>query len=161
MTTVYDFSAPLLDGTEQPLDSYRGQVLLIVNTASRCGLTPQYQGLQALQERYQAQGFTVLGFPCNQFRNQEPGSADDIAEFCDTRYAVRFPVFDKVEVNGDGAHPLWQYLVREAPGVLGSRRIKWNFTKFLIGRDGKVLHRYAPIKTPDSLVADIEAALKR
>ena len=158
MTSIYDFSATSLAGEETPLKRFEGKVLLIVNTASACGFTPQYKGLEALQQKYGARGFSVLGFPCNQFGRQEPGNAAQIGEFCSSNYVVTFPMFDKIEVNGDSAHPLYQYLRREKSGLLGSA-IKWNFTKFLIDRSGKVVGRYAPIATPESLTKDIEALL--
>ncbi|MBN2692285.1 MAG: glutathione peroxidase [Burkholderiaceae bacterium] len=158
--SVFEFSAADLDGQSQALAQWRGKVLLIVNTASACGFTPQYAGLQALQERYGPQGFTVLAFPCNQFGAQEPGSAEEIAQFCISRYATTFPLFAKVEVNGEHAHPLWRWLTREASGLLGSHAIKWNFTKFLVGRDGQVLKRYAPQEKPELIGPDIEMALQ-
>ncbi|AZY49189.1 glutathione peroxidase [Bordetella avium] len=159
MTTFYDFSAPSLSAEPIPLSQWRGQVVLVVNVASQCGFTPQYSGLEALYQRFGAQGFTVLGFPCNQFGRQEPGDADEIRRFCDTRYGITFPLFAKIDVNGGDAHPLFRWLKSQKPGVLGTEAIKWNFTKFLIGRDGQVLARYAPTDAPDSLVADIEKAL--
>ncbi len=158
MTSVYDFSAKSLAGEDVPLKRFEGKVLLIVNTASACGFTPQYKGLQALQEAHGPRGFSVLGFPCNQFGRQEPGNAAGIKEFCESNYAVSFPMFDKIDVNGGDAHPLYQYLRREKSGLLGSS-IKWNFTKFLIDRSGKVVGRYAPTATPASLTKDIEALL--
>jgi glutathione peroxidase len=158
MSSVYDFSAKSLAGEETPLKRFEGNVLLVVNTASACGFTPQYKGLEALQQKLGARGFSVLGFPCNQFGRQEPGSAAQIGEFCASNYAVSFPMFDKIEVNGDNAHPLYQYLRREKSGLFGSA-IKWNFTKFLIDRSGKVVGRYAPTATPESLTRDIEALL--
>jgi glutathione peroxidase len=158
MASIYDFSARLLAGEDTPLKRFDGKVLLIVNTASACGFTPQYKGLEALQQKYGARGFSVLGFPCNQFGRQEPGNAEEIGEFCATNYAISFPMFDKIDVNGDNAHPLYQYLKGEKSGLLGSS-IKWNFTKFLIGRSGKVAARYAPTTTPESLAKDIEALL--
>jgi glutathione peroxidase len=158
MTSIYDFNAKSLAGEDTPLRRYEGKVLLIVNTASACGFTPQYKGLEALQQKFGARGFSVLGFPCNQFGRQEPGSAAEIGEFCASNYAVTFPMFDKIDVNGDGAHPLYQYLRREKSGLLGSA-IKWNFTKFLVDRSGKVVARYASIATPESLTKDIEALL--
>jgi glutathione peroxidase len=158
MASIYDFSARSLAGEDTSLKRFEGQVLLIVNTASACGFTPQYKGLEALQQKYGARGFSVLGFPCNQFGRQEPGSAAEIGQFCSSNYAVTFPMFDKIEVNGDNAHPLYQYLRREKSGLLGSA-IKWNFTKFLIDRSGKVVARYAPTTTPESLTKDIEALL--
>ncbi len=158
--SVFDFSAADLRGQPQPLAQWRGKVLLIVNTASACGFTPQYAGLQALQDRYGPQGFSVLAFPCNQFGAQEPGSAQDIAQFCASRYATTFPLFAKVEVNGAQAHPLWRWLTQEASGLLGSHAIKWNFTKFLVGRDGQVLKRYPPLERPEQIGPDIEMALQ-
>ena len=156
---LYSFSAPLLDGTECPLASFAGQVLLIVNTASRCGFTPQYASLEMLYKQHKDRGFTVLGFPCNQFGGQEPGDGETIARFCSTRYEVDFPLFAKVEVNGPGAHPLWRWLTREAGGLLGTRAIKWNFTKFLVGRDGRVRSRHAPGVRPEALRPRIERLL--
>ena len=158
MASIYDFNATSFAGEDTPLRRFEGKVLLIVNTASACGFTPQYKGLEALQQKFGARGFSVLGFPCNQFGRQEPGSAAQIGEFCSSNYAVTFPMFDKIEVNGDDAHPLYQYLKREKTGLLGSA-IKWNFTKFLIDRSGKVVGRYAPTATPESLTKDIEALL--
>src|ERR1700759_1172813 len=158
MTQLYDFSAKSLTGEDTLLKRFEGQVLLIVNTASACGFTPQYKGLEALQQKFGARGFSVLGFPCNQFGRQEPGNAAEIGEFCSSNYAVSFPMFDKIDVNGSDAHPLYQYLRREKSGLLGSA-IKWNFTKFLVDRSGKVVGRYAPIATPESLTKDIEALL--
>ena len=158
MTSIYDFSAKSLAGEETPLKRFEGKVLLIVNTASACGFTPQYKGLEALQQKYGARGFSVLGFPCNQFGRQEPGSAAEIGQFCASNYAVSFPMFDKIDVNGGNAHPLYQYLRHEKSGLLGSS-IKWNFTKFLIDRSGKVVARFAPTATPDGLKKDIEAML--
>lgn len=159
MTTAYDFDAQRSDGTPQPLADYRGQVLLVVNTASRCGFTPQFAGLQTLWQRYRERGLVVLGFPSNEFGGQDPGSNDEIVSFCSLNYGVDFPMMAKTEVNGDGAHPLWRWLKDEKPGLLGTKAVKWNFTKFLVGRDGRVLGRYAPTDTPESLQADIEAAL--
>ncbi len=156
---LYDLSARRNSGETQPFNDYRGQVLLIVNTASRCGFTPQYKGLQALQERFGPRGFNVLAFPCDQFGHQEPGTDADIRGFCDSSYHITFPLFAKIEVNGSGAHPLYQWLKDQAPGLLGSKAIKWNFTKFLVGRDGQVLKRYAPTDTPASLEKDIAKAL--
>ncbi len=158
MASIYDFSAKSLAGEDTPLKRFEGKVLLIVNTASACGFTPQYKGLEALQQTFGARDFSVLGFPCNQFGRQEPGSAAEIGQFCSSNYAVSFPMFDKIEVNGDGAHPLYQYLKGEKAGLLGSS-IKWNFTKFLINRSGKVVGRYAPTTTPEQLTKDIEALL--
>jgi glutathione peroxidase len=158
MTSIYDFSAKSLAGEDTPLKGFEGKVLLIVNTASACGFTPQYKGLEALQQTFGARGFSVLGFPCNQFGRQEPGNAAEIGQFCASNYAVSFPMFDKIDVNGDKAHPLYQYLRREKSGLFGSS-IKWNFTKFLIDRSGKVVGRYAPTTSPESLTKDIEVLL--
>ncbi|WP_240098859.1 glutathione peroxidase [Thermomonas flagellata] len=158
-TTAFDFDALGLDGRPQPLSQWRGQVLLIVNTASRCGFTPQYAGLEALWRQYGPRGLVVLGFPCDQFGHQEPGDADEIRRFCSLTYDVTFPLFAKVEVNGADAHPLWKWLKSQKGGLLGTEAIKWNFTKFLVGRDGRVLKRYAPTDRPEALVGDIEAAL--
>jgi glutathione peroxidase len=157
---VYDFSARTIDGAEQALSKYRGEALLIVNVASKCGFTPQYSGLQALYLQYHDQGFEVLGFPCDQFGHQEPGDEAAIREFCSLTYEVTFPLFAKIEVNGDGAHPLYKYLKKACPGVLGLESIKWNFTKFLIGKDGAPQKRYAPTDTPASISADVAAALR-
>jgi glutathione peroxidase len=158
MTSLTDFSATAIDGQDIDLSTYADQVVLIVNTASQCGFTPQYQGLQALQERYAERGFAVLGFPCDQFGNQEPGDDAEIATFCERNYGVMFPMFSKIEVNGDDAHPLYQWLRQEKGGVLGSA-IKWNFTKFLVGRDGQVIGRYPPTTKPEKITEDIEKAL--
>jgi glutathione peroxidase len=159
MTGIYDFSAKTLDGQETTLAAYRGKVLLIVNTASKCGFTPQYAGLEALNRKYADQGLAVLGFPCDQFGHQEPGNAEEIGNFCSTKYHVSFPMFAKVEVNGAGAHPLWTWLKSEKSGFLGGA-IKWNFTKFLVGRDGAVAERFPPTTTPDAIAPRIEALLK-
>ncbi|MFC4727523.1 glutathione peroxidase [Coralloluteibacterium thermophilus] len=159
MDTIYGFTARGIDGNDIALETFRGQVLLLVNVASECGFTPQYEGLQALHRTYRDQGFAVLGFPCDQFGHQEPGSDAEIAAFCTTRFDVDFPLFSKIEVNGPGAHPLWTWLKQERPGVLGTEAIKWNFTKFLVGRDGRVRRRYAPTVKPAELSADVEAAL--
>ena len=156
---AYDFNATALDGQPVDLQRYRGKALLIVNTASACGFTPQYQGLEALQRRYADQGLVVLGFPCNQFGHQEPGDEAEIRNFCSLNYDVSFPLFAKIDVNGDGAHPLWKWLKQEKSGLLGISAIKWNFSKFLVGRDGKVIKRYAPTDTPESIAGDIRAAL--
>ncbi|XZG69820.1 glutathione peroxidase [Chitinibacteraceae bacterium HSL-7] len=156
---VFDFAAEDIHGQSQALAQYRGQVLLIVNVASQCGFTPQYEGLEALQRQYGAQGFTVLGFPCNQFGAQEPGSAEEIASFCSTRFDVTFPLFAKIDVNGSGAHPLWQHLKSSEPGILGTEAIKWNFTKFLVARDGAVVERFAPTTKPEEMTSKIEALL--
>jgi glutathione peroxidase len=155
----YDFEAPLLDGTVQPLAAYRGKVLLIVNVASYCGLTPQYTGLETLYQRYADQGLVVLGFPCNQFSNQEPGDAAAIGAFCTKNYGVSFPIFAKIDVNGAGAHPLFVYLKREQKGFLGSESIKWNFTKFLVNREGVVVRRYAPTDSPEQIEPELVALL--
>ncbi|TAH47884.1 MAG: glutathione peroxidase [Betaproteobacteria bacterium] len=159
-TTVFDFETRRLDGAPMPLTDFRGKVLLIVNTASQCGFTPQYAGLEALQRRYASRGFSVIGFPCNQFGAQEPGTADEIGAFCQKNYGVSFPLSEKVDVNGELAHPLYQHLTSAAPGVLGTEAIKWNFTKFLIDAQGRVLRRYAPTSTPESIAEDVEAALR-
>jgi glutathione peroxidase len=159
MTSVYDFEARQIDGTDVPLSRYKGQVLLIVNTASKCGFTPQFEGLEALHKKFASQGLAVLGFPSNQFGNQDPGTNEEIGAFCVKNYGVSFPMMEKIEVNGSGATPLYKWLTKEAPGLLGSTAIKWNFTKFLIGKDGRVLKRYAPLDTPASMTRDIEAAL--
>jgi len=158
-TTVDDFTAPQINGQPLALSQLKGRVLLIVNTASQCGFTPQLDGLQALHQAYAAQGLTVLGFPCNQFGGQDPGSDAEIAQFCQLSHGVSFPMMSKVNVNGPHAHPLYQWLTAQAPGLLGSQAIKWNFTKFLVGRNGQVIRRYAPIDKPASLAKDIEAAL--
>jgi glutathione peroxidase len=156
---VFDFQATSLDGKPVDLAQYRGKVLLIVNTASKCGFTPQYQGLETVYRELHGRGLEVLGFPCNQFGAQEPGSEEEIGAFCEKNYGVSFPMFAKVDVNGDHAHPLWKHLKGEAPGVLGTEGIKWNFTKFLIGRDGKVVKRYAPQTKPEEIAGDIEKVL--
>ena len=158
MPAVYDFTAKSLAGDDVPLKQFEGQVLLIVNTASQCGFTPQYQGLEALHRELSPRGFAVLGFPCNQFGSQEPGNAKQIAEFCESKYDVSFPMFEKIDVNGSNAHPLYNYLKREKTGLLGSS-IKWNFTKFLVDRSGKVVARHAPTITPQGLKREIEALL--
>jgi glutathione peroxidase len=158
MTGIYDFTATSLADETVPLKRYEGQVLLIVNTASACGFTPQYKGLEALQRTFGPRGFSVLGFPCNQFGGQEPGDAAQIGQFCASNYAVSFPMFAKIDVNGSNAHPLYQYLKSEKSGLLGAS-IKWNFTKFLVDRSGKVVARHAPTTTPESLTKEIEALL--
>jgi glutathione peroxidase len=155
MSSLYDFSVQDIDAKPQPLRDYAGRVLLIVNTASKCGFTPQYKGLEALHRKYEDKGLTVMGFPCDQFGHQEPGDEAEIKNFCSLNYDVHFPLFSKVEVNGKDAHPLFQYLKKEAKGILGSEAIKWNFTKFLIDREGKVVRRYAPTDTPESIERDI------
>ena len=159
MTTAWDFTVRGADGAAVPLAAYRGQVLLIVNTASKCGFTPQYEGLEALHEALGPRGLAVLGFPCNQFGAQEPGDAAEIASFCSTTYDVTFPVFAKVEVNGAGADPLFERLKKDAPGLMGSKAVKWNFTKFLVDREGRVVRRYAPTTRPEAVEADVEALL--
>ncbi len=159
MTTVHDFTVRTIEGAEQSLGDHRGKVLLIVNVASRCGLTPQYTALEALQRKHAERGFSVLGFPCNQFGGQEPGTEAQILEFCTLNYAVSFPMYGKVEVNGEGTHPLYAHLKSAAPGLLGSESLKWNFTKFLVDREGRVVRRYAPTDSPDSIEKDIEALL--
>jgi glutathione peroxidase len=159
MPSIYDFEADTIAGQRVSLAQYRGQPLLIVNTASACGFTPQFGGLEQLHEAYGPRGLVVLGFPCNQFGAQDPGSNDEIGAFCQRNYGVSFPMMAKIDVNGDAAHPLYRWLTAEAPGLLGSKAIKWNFTKFLVGRDGSVIRRYAPQDKPESLAKDIEAAL--
>ncbi|WP_263771873.1 glutathione peroxidase [Propionivibrio soli] len=154
-----DFSARRLDGQLQSLADFAGQVLLIVNTASRCGFTPQYAGLESLYRGYKDRGFAILGFPCNQFRHQEPGTDEEIGAFCATNYEVSFPMFAKIEVNGAQTHPLYRHLKTSAPGLLGSKAIKWNFTKFLVDRNGVVCRRYAPMKAPQTIARDIETLL--
>ena len=159
MAEIYDFEANTLEGEPRKLGDWRGQVLLIVNVASKCGFTPQYTGLEALYRERREQGFTILGFPCDQFGHQEPGDAEAIRNFCSLNYEVSFPLFAKIEVNGEHAHPLYKHLKHEAPGVLGSEAIKWNFTKFLVDRSGKVVARHAPTAAPQGLKKDIEALL--
>ncbi|HMS16557.1 MAG TPA: glutathione peroxidase [Planctomycetota bacterium] len=158
-TSAFDFTATTIDGLEQDFRDFRGKALLLVNVASKCGFTPQYAGLESLWRDYRERGLLVLGFPCDQFGHQEPGDEASIKEFCGLTYNVTFPMFGKIEVNGSGAHPLWKWLKDEARGILNTQAIKWNFTKFLVGRDGQVLKRYAPADAPDSLRKDIEAAL--
>jgi glutathione peroxidase len=160
MTDVYGFKVQSIDGREVTLDAYKGKVLLIVNVASKCGFTPQYEGLEKLQESYGEKGFAVLGFPCNQFGSQEPGTEADIQAFCTLNYGVKFPMFSKIDVNGPNAHPLYEYLKKEEPGILGTEAIKWNFTKFLVGKDGKVVKRYAPQTKPEDLKTTIDDLLK-
>ena len=157
---VYEFDAKSLDGKDISLGQYKGDVLLIVNTASQCGFTPQYAGLEDLHKKFAEQGLRVLGFPCNQFGAQEPGAAPEIGSFCQKNYGVDFQMFDKVDVNGNDAHPLYKYLTSSAPGVLGTENIKWNFTKFLVDREGKVFKRYAPNVEPKDMSKDIEQLLK-
>jgi glutathione peroxidase len=159
MRSIDDFEALAIDGQPVALSAYRGRVMLIVNTASACGFTPQFAGLEQLHQSYAAQGLVVLGFPCNQFGSQDPGSNEDIGAFCQRNYGVSFTMMEKIKVNGDGAHPLYQWLTAEAPGILGSKAIKWNFTKFLVGKDGRVIKRYAPQDAPKKISQDIEAAL--
>ncbi|ACV26182.1 glutathione peroxidase [Kangiella koreensis] len=159
MSTIYEYSAILNNGQEVSLEQYKGKVLLIVNTASACGFTPQYEGLQKLYEEYKGQGFEVLAFPCNQFNNQEKGSDEEIKDFCDLNFHINFPLFKKIDVNGDDAHPLYQYLKSKAPGLLGSKAIKWNFTKFLISKDGQVITRFATATKPEALAEPIKDAL--
>ncbi len=159
MTSLYQFEAELLEGDTKQMSDYEGKVLLIVNTASKCGFTPQFAGLEKVYEKYKDQGFEVLGFPCNQFGGQDPGSNDEIGAFCQRNYGGDFPMFAKVDVKGPEAHAIFRYLTREAKGILGSESIKWNFTKFLVSKDGKVLNRYAPTTKPESIEEDIEKAL--
>jgi glutathione peroxidase len=159
MSSIHDFSATTIDGDEQALAAYRGKAVLVVNVASKCGFTPQYEGLEALYHKYRDKDFVVLGFPCDQFGHQEPGDEAAIRQFCSLNYDVTFPLFAKIEVNGANAHPLYEYLKRGAKGLLGSEAIKWNFTKFLVGKDGKVVKRYAPTDTPQSIDGDIAKLL--
>jgi len=159
MSTVYDFTAESLVGKTVNLDQYRGKVLLIVNTASKCGFTPQYEGLEKVYEQFKDKGVEVLGFPCNQFGSQEPGGAEEIGAFCEKNYGVKFPMFAKIDVNGENAHPLYKFLKSEGRGILGSEAIKWNFTKFLVRKDGSVFKRYAPATAPKDLMGDIEKLL--
>src|SRR5579863_5560831 len=157
--SIYAFSPPLLDGREIRLADFQGKVLLIVNTASRCGFTPQYAGLEQLYRTYKDRGFVILGFPCNQFGKQEPGAAEQIGSFCRTTYDITFPLFAKIDVNGPNTHPLYQFLKKRKRGLLGAERISWNFTKFLVDRNGRVTRRFAPSKKPETMAADIEAVL--
>jgi glutathione peroxidase len=159
MTAITEFHVKAADGSDADLSAYAGKVLLVVNVASKCGFTPQYEGLEALHRTYADRGFEVLGFPCNQFGAQEPGDAEEIANFCSLTYDVTFPVFAKIDVNGSGADPLYGELKKQAPGFLGTEGIKWNFTKFLVGRDGQVVERYAPTTKPEEIAADIEKLL--
>jgi glutathione peroxidase len=159
MSNIYDFTANSLDGKPVSLREYSGKVLLIVNTASKCGFTPQYEGLEALYQQYRDRGLAVLGFPCNQFGAQEPGSAEEIGSFCQKNYGVSFPMFEKIDVNGEGAHPLYRWLKSSAKGLLGSEGIKWNFTKFLVDRNGTVIDRFAPTTKPEDLKSNVEALL--
>jgi glutathione peroxidase len=159
MTSIYDFSAKSLQGKDVPLSDYRGKPMLIVNTASKCGFTPQYEGLEKLYEQHKDKGLVILGFPCNQFGSQEPGSADEIGTFCQVNYGVTFPMFAKIDVNGAGAHPLYTYLKGEKGGILGTKNIKWNFTKFLVSKDGKVVERFAPTTKPADLASPVKKVL--
>ena len=159
MSSIYDFEARQINGKDIALSQFKGKVMLIVNTASKCGFTPQFSGLEELHKSYSAKGLVVLGFPCNQFGSQDPGADGEIAEFCQVNYGVSFPMMGKIDVNGAAAHPLYKWLSSEAPGLLGSKGIKWNFTKFLVGKDGQVTRRYAPTDKPADLAKDVEAAL--
>ena len=159
MTSIYDFSAKTIDGDDEKLEKYRGKTLLVVNVASKCGFTPQYEGLEALYRKFKDQGLVVLGFPCDQFGHQEPGNENEIKNFCSLNYDVTFPMFAKIDVNGAGAHPLYRYLKHEAKGLLGSEAIKWNFTKFLVDKAGNVAKRYAPTDSPESIGKDIAGTL--
>jgi glutathione peroxidase len=159
MASIYDFTANDLDGKPVSMADFRGKPMLIVNTASKCGFTPQYTGLEAMYRRHKEEGLAVMGFPCDQFGHQEPGDADEIRNFCSLNYDVSFPMYEKVEVNGSGAHPLWQWLKKEKPGLLGMEGIKWNFTKFLVDRNGRVVKRYAPTDTPEKIEADLAQVL--
>lgn len=158
-SSLYDFKVRDIKGNEQGMDAYRGKVLLIVNTASKCGFTPQFEGLQQLYKDLNEKGLEVLGFPCNQFMNQDPGTDDSISQFCSLNYGVDFPMFAKIEVNGEGTHPLYKFLKKEARGLMGSEKVKWNFTKFLVDRSGRVVRRYPPTAKPESIRADIEELL--
>jgi glutathione peroxidase len=153
--SLYDFTVKTIDGQNETMDKFRGQVLLIVNVASKCGFTRQYEGLEEIYRRYREQGFSILGFPCDQFANQEPGSDEEIKNFCSLNYDVTFPLFSKIEVNGSGTHPLYEYLKNEQSGLLGSKSIKWNFTKFLVDREGQVLKRFAPTDTPEKIEEEL------
>ncbi|RZU46918.1 glutathione peroxidase [Fluviicoccus keumensis] len=159
MSNIYDFTATTITGQEKPMAEFKGKVVLVVNTASKCGLTPQFKGLEALYETYKDKGLMVLGFPCNQFANQDPAGNDEISQFCELNYGVTFPMFAKIDVNGDSAHPLFKHLKSSAPGLLGSEAIKWNFTKFLVDRNGNVVERYAPTTEPEKISKDIEKLL--
>lgn len=160
MTSIYDFSAKTITGEDKSIAEFKGKVILVVNTASKCGFTPQFKGLEALYEQYKDKGFMVLGFPCNQFLSQDPGSDAEISEFCELNYGVTFPMFAKIDVNGPDAHPIFKHLAEEAPGLLGSKAIKWNFTKFLVDQNGKVVQRYAPALAPEKIAKDIQDLLK-
>jgi glutathione peroxidase len=159
MSTVHDFSAQTIDGKSQKLDAWKGKVVLVVNVASKCGFTPQYEGLEAMYRRLKDKGLVVVGFPCDQFGHQEPGDENEIKNFCSMNYDVSFPLYSKIEVNGPGAHPLYEHLKNEAPGLLGSKAIKWNFTKFLVDRNGSVVKRYGPADKPESIEKDVEELL--
>jgi glutathione peroxidase len=159
MASIYDFTAKSLQGKDVSLSDFKDKVVLIVNTASKCGFTPQYAGLEALYEKLSGKGLTILGFPCNQFGQQEPGGAEEIGAFCQTNYGVSFPMFDKIDVNGPKTHPLYQYLKDEQPGILGMKNIKWNFTKFLVDKNGKVVDRFAPLTKPQDIEKSIEKVL--
>ena len=159
MSSIYDFEARQINGKDIALSQFKGKVMLIVNTASKCGFTPQFGGLEELYKSYSGKGLVVLGFPCNQFGSQDPGADGEIADFCQVNYGVSFPMMGKIDVNGPAAHPLYKWLSSEAPGLLGSKGIKWNFTKFLVGKDGQVIRRYAPTDKPADLAKDVEAAL--
>ncbi len=159
MSSIYDYSATRANGTEASLSEYKGQVLLVVNTASKCGFTPQYEGLEKLYRDHKDAGFLVLAFPCNQFGAQEPGSAQEIVDFCETRFKTSFPLFKKIEVNGDGAHPLYKHLKSSVKGIVGTQRIKWNFTKFLVNRKGEVVARFGPQKKPADMAREVKALL--
>lgn len=157
--TVYQYSGTTLKGEEVPLENFKGKVLLVVNTASKCGFTPQYKGLEAMYEKYKEKGLEILGFPCNQFGKQEPGDSEAISEFCELNFGVSFPLFQKIDVNGPNTHPLYQHLKSEAPGLLGSQAVKWNFTKFLINQEGRVLKRFAPTDTPEKIEKEVAKLL--
>lgn len=159
MSKVYDFEVTTINGKASKLNKYKGKVLLVVNTASKCGLTPQFKGLESLYKKYNDKGLEIIGFPCNQFGQQDPGTNDEIQEFCQMNYGVSFPMYAKIDVNGNNTHPLYQHLKDEAPGLLGSKKIKWNFTKFLINKNGEVIKRFAPTVTPEKLESEIKAAL--
>lgn len=158
--SVYDYTIKDAQGEDVLMNEFKGKVMLIVNTASKCGLTGQYEGLENIYEKYQDKGLEILGFPCNQFGGQEPGTNEEIKEFCQVKFGIKFPIYDKVDVNGDEAHPLFKHLKSEAPGILGSKSIKWNFTKFLVDRDGKVLKRFAPKDTPEKIEEEIRAVVE-
>jgi glutathione peroxidase len=159
MSNIYDFEVTTINGKASKLNKYKGKVLLVVNTASKCGLTPQFKGLESLYKKYKDKGLEIIGFPCNQFGQQDPGTNDEIQEFCQMNYGVSFPMYAKIDVNGNNTHPLYQHLKDEAPGLLGSKKIKWNFTKFLVNKNGDVIKRFAPTVTPEKLESEIKAAL--